>query len=73
MPSRIVTKDDIIPGKWYVTVPPTAPRVKPDQTDIGPFAFDSQEEAEEHLRTHFSGRFVGAVMKIVIPPITTID
>jgi hypothetical protein len=70
MPSRIVTKDDIIPGKWYVIA---APRVKPDHTYIGPFAFDSQEEAEAHLRTHYSGRSMRAVMKIVIPPITTID
>ena len=68
MPSRIVTNDDVSPGKWYVKMPPIAPRLNPDQTYIAPF--DSQEEAEEHLRTHFSG---GAVMRIVIPPITTID
>jgi hypothetical protein len=63
-----VIKDDLIPGKWYVIVPPIAPSLKPDQTFIGPF--DSQDEAEEHLKTHFSG---GAVMKIEIPPITTLD
>jgi hypothetical protein len=45
--------------------------MKPDQTFIGPF--DSQEDAEEHLRTHFSGRSVRAVMKIETPPMTTID
>jgi hypothetical protein len=71
MPGRIVTKDDIVPGKWYVMVPPLAPPVKPDQTYIGPF--DSQDEAEEHLTTHFSGRSMRAIMKIEIPPITTID
>ena len=71
MPSRIVTKDDLIPGKWFVIVPPIVPRLKPDQTFIGPF--DGQEEAEEHLRTHFSGRSGRAIMRIEIPPITTID
>jgi hypothetical protein len=71
VPSRIVTNDDLIPGKWYVIVLPIAPPVKPDQAYVGPF--DSQEDAEEHLSTHFSGRFVRAVMKIEIPPITIID
>ena len=68
MPSRIVTGDNLIPGKWYVIVPPINPRPKPDQTYIGPF--DSEEEAEEHVTAHCSG---GAIMRIVIPPITTLD